>query len=205
MGTEGESLDLDCLGNSEIEEARTLKARYLDESPNGTWDAMRREYPDLFVAYRRQGKIIAICYGWPAHKERCEHGTICLQGIAVAEEFAGKGFGSHLLHFFESQVRRRGGHTVTLGSAGGYVDHFYMKNGYQPVAFMICIPAARTFPPQLRKIHGVASERIDGNLQRLYVNVTSLDNSLRDKLKADFNATEVVAIMNKRLAAPLTP
>ena len=162
---------------------------------------MRKKYPDLFVAYRRQGKVIGICYGWPANKQRCEHGTICLQGIAVAEEFAGKEFGSQLLHFFESQVRRRGGRTITLGSAGGYVDHFYLKNGYHPVAFMICIPAERTFPPQLRKKHGVVSERIDGNLQRLYVNLTSLDNSLRDKLKDDFNAAEVVAIMDKRLAS----
>ena len=163
---------------------------------------MRTRYPDLFVACRMSVKTIGICYGWPAIKEGRDQGTICLQGIAVLGKFAGKGYGSRLLRFFEGQVERMGGHTVTLGSAGGFVDHFYIKNGYGPVSYMICLPADRGISPHLAVEHAIASERLDGDLRRLYVNVTGLDNALRDRLMADFNAIEVAAIMDKRLTGP---
>ena len=201
MGLRNESLEIGCLCDSELEESYAIKVQYLDNSPRDSWVAMRAKHPDLFVACRRQEEIIGICYGWPANKQQYEHGTIVLQGIAVAEEFSGNGYGSRLLHFFEHQVERTRGQTVTVASAGGYVDHFYMKNGYEPVAFMICVPAASWCPLDLRTKHHVTADRVDGDMRRLYVDVSDLDNTQRDRLMADFQALEVLAIMEKELAS----
>ena len=176
-----------------------MKTQYLDDSPRDRWIAMRNECPNLFVACRRQGKLIGICYGHPADRESCEEATVMLDGIAVAEPFARQGYGSQLLRFFGDQAEQAGYRRVSVGSAGGYVDQFYMKNGYKPFRFMICLPSDRACPPDLRTKHAVVAERVDGHMRRLYVNISSLDNALRDALLTDFQAVEVVAIMDKKL------
>lgn len=202
MSRGSESIEFGCLRESDLEEAYRIQVEYLGLVPRRDWTVIWTRHPDLFVRCRVQGRMSGICYGRPAIPEGRDHGTITLLGIAVVGEFAGKGYGSRLLHFFEGQVEQMGGHTVTVGSAGGYVDHFYTKNGYKPVSFMICLPADRSISPHLAVKHTVAYERLDGDLRRLYVSVTSLDAALRSRLMADFNATEVVAIMEKRLTGP---
>jgi len=200
MSSEDESIEIGCLGDAELKEACAIKLQYLDETPLEGWVAMRGKCRELFVGCRRQGRLVGICYGWAAGKERCREGTIVLHGIAMVEEFAGQGYGSRVLRFFEEQVKRAGYGTVSVGSAGGYVDRFYMKNGYKPVAFMVCVPSDRSYRAELRGRYGVMAERVDGDLRRMYVDVSSLDGELRDRLMVEFDAIEVVAIMEKQLA-----
>jgi len=187
------------LRDDELSLAFSLKQEYLDDSPFESWQIQRSTHPDLFLAARVDGHAIGICYGWPPDAEHVSADTIVLQGIAIAENFSGKCHGSQLLHAFESQVAMRGGNTISVGSAGGYVDHFYMKNGYAPTAFMICIPADRQIPPALTREYSVSDERSDGDLRRLYVGISRLDNTLRERLISAFDADEVIAIMDKDL------
>jgi GNAT superfamily N-acetyltransferase len=53
------------------------------------------------------------------------------KGIAVEANLWRHGIGSALLAEFERRVRDRGYSRIGLGSAGGYVDAFYEKNGYR--------------------------------------------------------------------------
>lgn len=201
MRGEQERVDTRCLRDRELQRAYAIKTQYLDDAPFDEWVGVRRRYPDLFVACLRQGELIGIAYGRPADatKAYCEEGSATLHGIAIVEEFVGKGYGSQLLRFFDRQVERAGYEAVGVGSAGGYVDHFYMKNGYDLVAFMIRLPSDSPCPPDLWAKHAVVAERFEGNQRKLYVNVSSLDNGLRDRLLRDCSAVEVVAIMNKKL------
>lgn len=64
---------------------------------------------------------------------------------------------------------------------------------------MICIPADRQISPALTREYSVSNERSDGDLRRLYVGISRLDNTLRERLISAFDADEVIAIMDKDL------
>ena len=196
MSDEQEHVEVRCLRDGELQTAYAIKRQYLDGAPFDEWVCGRQEYPDLFVACLRQGELIGIAYGRPSPRRA---GTVNLGGIAVVEEFARKGYGSQLLRFFDQQAERAGYGTVSVGAAGGYVDHFYMENDYEPVAFMITVPVGYCCPPDLRERYRVVNERVDGDVRRFSVSISSLDNELRESLRKDFNAIGICAIMDKKL------
>jgi GNAT superfamily N-acetyltransferase len=185
--------------DNELADTHAINAEYLDETPNEVWKAQRDEQLDLYLACRVLDRIVGICYG-ATGQGHVTSGTVILQGIAVVDGFSRAGRGSQLLQTFETQVRRRGCHTVSLGSAGGCVDQFYQKNGYRPTGYMICAPADRPVSEALMTRYPVYDEHLDGDLRRSYVRVCRLDESLRNRLQTAFAATEVVAIMAKTLS-----
>jgi GNAT superfamily N-acetyltransferase len=68
-----------------------------------------------------------------------DHGAT-LDGITVDDAHTAHGLGSLLLVRFEQAAADAGYRDVNLGSGGGYVEHFYVKNGYQQVEYMVVIP-----------------------------------------------------------------
>ena len=52
-----------------------------------------------------------------------------------------------LLRALEGEARRRGYAAVSVGSADGYVERFYRKNGYVPVELKIFAPSGVTVLP----------------------------------------------------------
>ena len=85
--------------------------------------------PELaLVAVDSAGRIVGVCFGTPSNSTE---GELTLDGIAVEADCWQNGIGSALLAEFERRVRDRGYASIGLGSAGGYVDAFYAKNGYQ--------------------------------------------------------------------------
>ena len=193
-------MEVRTLGDSDLAQAYEIKNEYLDQSPYPPWAAMRAKYPDLFAGLFHRAKLVGICYGWPFHEQRPEvRDAILLNGIAVVHPFNGQGHGGRLLRFFEGQVARRGAARITLGSAGGYVDRFYVKNGYAPTHFMIRFPADREPSPSLRAKYRIENERVVAGTRVLYAAVDTLDKALRERLKRDFTTDDVVAIMETRL------
>ncbi len=189
-----------CLRDGDMARAYALKCEYLDAMELAPWSARRAKYPELFCGCSLQGELIGVCYGWPFREDRPgAPDKLVLQGIAVISDYNGRGYGSRLLQFWEQQALRSGRWTVGVGSAGGYVDRFYLKNGYRPVQYMIGLPAESRPPAALRERYGAGGERVEHGRRLLYVDIREFDEDLRRRLLADFAADQVIAIMEKQL------
>ncbi len=116
-------------------------AAFIEEYLPGDSDIffrMYEKYPDLFAGCFMEDILIGICYGYPFAEQRPgEIDKMLLRGIAVRFDYQKSGLGSKLLGYFEDQVRKRGRWTISVGSAGGYVDWFYLKNKYVPIKYCI--------------------------------------------------------------------
>jgi len=197
MVGEHHSIEIRCLRESELQRAYEINKRYLDDGPFDKWAKACREFPELCVACFREGKPIGICYGSPFSMRP---GEVILDGIAVVENFSGQGYGSQLLRFFDQQIEHEGYEAVSLGSAGGYVEHFYMKNGYKPIEFAFWVPIDFDLSPELQAKYGIQDNPGEDGTRRLSVRIGSLDNALRNRLLADFPVREIISIMYKRMS-----
>lgn len=78
--------------------------------------------------------VLGCVFGWPTKRA----GEYLLDGIAVTFEQWRTGIGSALLKAYEQAVGQKGYQHLSLGSAGGFVEDFYLHNGYQPTCYKIC-------------------------------------------------------------------
>ncbi|MEU6584152.1 GNAT family N-acetyltransferase [Nocardia sp. NPDC046763] len=118
-----------------LDAARRLAVEYLfgAEGVDRCWSWR----PDLVLSALLGERVVGVCFASPGS------GTgIVVDGIAVDGSFAGRGIGSKLLSAWEVAARATGFTEVTVGSAGGYVEHFYEKNGYRPVEYCVTVPCA---------------------------------------------------------------
>jgi ribosomal protein S18 acetylase RimI-like enzyme len=53
--------------------------------------------------------------------------------IAVIPDLRGRGYGKQIMHFFQEELSRRGGHTLQVGTANAALDNiaFYQKCGFR--------------------------------------------------------------------------
>jgi N-acetylglutamate synthase-like GNAT family acetyltransferase len=72
-----------------------------------------------------EDKLIGVCFGGRRDKEH-----FGLAGIAIIYPYSKQGRGSILLKYFEDSVKLKGYKNISVGSGDGYVEHFYIKNGY---------------------------------------------------------------------------
>ncbi len=194
MARDHKDLEIHPLQESELRQAHDIKVEYLEDGSFEAWSSDWKSHPELTVSCLFEGQLIGVAYGRPSPQK---DGDVILEGIAVIQPHAGQGIGSQLLHFFERQAEKGGHSSVSLGSAGGYVEHFYMKNGYRPVEFVCWVSADYDLPVALKHKFGLADEPLPDDTRRLSVSVQSLDNELRDRLMADLGVADVVAIMEK--------
>jgi len=80
---------------------------------------------NVFIGYYLDNKLIGVCFG-----EIFDNENYSLVGIAITYPYNKQGRGSKLLKYFEDIVKIKGYKNITVGSADGYVEHFYIKNGY---------------------------------------------------------------------------
>src|SRR4051794_7362086 len=117
---------------SDREGALALVGRYLPGSEE-TLNACAEAAPDLALVCADGTAIIGVCFAALPH----EGEGVVLDGIAIEAERAGEGLGSALLAAFEAAVASAEFSRISLGSAEGYVEHFYEKNGYTAVEFLV--------------------------------------------------------------------
>lgn len=194
MTNETEHIEIRSLREDELQGAYAPIARdYLDEESLETWCSERRANPELTVGCFLPGRLIGLCYGSPDLPD-----GVILDGIAMLDGYAGRGFGSRLLQYFDGQVERAGYTVCSLGSAGGYVEHFYIKNGYRPSKFAFWVSGDFDLPPALKSKYGITDQVKKDGSRRLSVEIDHLDNDLRDDMKTELGADDIISIMYKQ-------
>ncbi|MGN0378612.1 MAG: GNAT family N-acetyltransferase [Butyrivibrio sp.] len=115
----------------------SLVSEYLPDSSQGVMAGYAIIYPKAFIALTSAGKICGVVYGWSRKHKFPEDDSFMLDGIAIRTEYQGRGLGKLLLKHFEAAAVEYGADEVSVGSAGGYVEKFYMECGYVPVQYKV--------------------------------------------------------------------
>ncbi|MBQ6174478.1 MAG: GNAT family N-acetyltransferase [Clostridia bacterium] len=112
----------------------TLATEYLPGSDPARMTEMASRWPHTFLTASDEasGETAGIAFGWL--RAGCTE-EFCLDGIAVQAPFQRRGIGTGLLRAFERAAAGYGARLVSLGSAEGGAERFYLENGYRPVRF----------------------------------------------------------------------
>ena len=171
-----------------------LVEEYLPGTSRDALDAMCAEFPSAVVGGYLEGALIAVCYGMANDAE-----DFMLDGICVEWDYMKAGRGGELLAFFEAQVRALGYTRVTLGSADGHVERFYLKHGYTPVELKVyadegfCeeLSAGYRFP--------VAYTQPEGARLKLVIAVTDYAAMDKEEIAAHYKGSDPFFVFTKRL------
>lgn len=115
----------------------SLAAEYL---PGSSLEKMRERaeiFPKAFTALEHNDEVIGVCFGWARKLDAPEDRSFVLDGIAVRQDFRKKGYGKILLDAFEKAAMGYGYSLISVGSAGGYVEKFYMNCGFIPKEYKV--------------------------------------------------------------------
>ncbi len=96
--------------------------------PGNAWEEVltnRKYFPNATLMLLRDGVLRGCAFGRASKRP----GEFVLDGIAVESQLWRNGYGSKLLAQFEKAANAYGFHKVSLGSAGGFVEKFYIHNG----------------------------------------------------------------------------
>lgn len=122
----------------EYEEAfYRFTAEYLPDSEPERMRSFAAEYPKAFLLLLYEGEVIGAVFGRDRSRQFSEDDSFELCGIAVRFDFQRRGFGSMLLCEFEKSAAGYCCPAVSLGSAEGYAERFYIKNGYLPTEYKV--------------------------------------------------------------------
>lgn len=151
------------------------------------------DYPELFWGAYDQGELVGFALGRPRTESSVE-----LVGIAVDDEHTRMGVGSRLLDAFEGTVADLGYDRVSLGSAGGYVDEFYVSNGYYPESILVRT-ARDDLPERYRERFAVLREREEGDTWKVYLAPKGFDQQRVELVREAFGDPEAIYIMKPYL------
>lgn len=133
--------DYDKVRAREKEFAKAYLAVVEEDSDENIADKARDESEKVIGA--GEGKIngvvslnvIGVAFGWNRMLDAPEDRSFCLDGIAVTEKFQKKGIGTELLMGICEAAYFYGCKSVSVGSAGGYVEKFYINAGFKPICY----------------------------------------------------------------------
>lgn len=94
-------------------------------------------FPKAFLVLLQNDEVIGVAFGWHRKLQVPEDDSFVLNGIAIRYDHQKKGYGKQLLRAFEQTVKEYGAPAVSLGSAGGYVEKFYIDCGYTPTEYKV--------------------------------------------------------------------
>lgn len=183
---------------SDLDDFRYLHDRYVDrEESIETVRDWYRERSELFVGAYRNGDLVGHCLGLPRSAASVE-----LCGIGVAPPHRRRGIGTELLTAFEDRVASLEFERVTLGSAGGYVDEFYVRNGYSPESVLVRLDPDDSPDASRASEYEIVSSTIDDGVKKLYVAVDRFDPAFLAEVRDAFDDPEAIYVMDKRLDSP---
>lgn len=108
--------------------------------PGSSQEKMKRyseRFPKGFVALIKDDEVAGVAFGWLRSIEHPDDDSFMLDGIAVRYDYQKQGYGKLLLSAFEKAAADYGAPSVSVGSAGEYVERFYIDCGYIPVQYKI--------------------------------------------------------------------
>jgi GNAT superfamily N-acetyltransferase len=109
----------------DLEQFNSIVQEYLPGTSKDELYEMYHTHNSLFTGYYIENKLTGVCFGKSIDKDNFQ-----LVGIAIIHPFNKQGRGGKLLKYFEDRVKIRGFTRISLGSADGYVEHFYLKNNF---------------------------------------------------------------------------
>lgn len=125
------------LGNEQKELYYAFCAEYLPGSEPEKMKRYEKMFPETFLAVTEKDEIIGAAFGWSRKIEFPDDKSFALDGIAVRYNYQKNGIGSRLLEHFEKAAELYGAKSVSVGSAGGYVEKFYTDRGYIPQCYKL--------------------------------------------------------------------
>lgn len=115
----------------------SLAAEYLPDSNREKMRERAEIFPKAFIASEYDGEVVGVCFGWARGLDAFGDESFVLDGIAVKSDFRKKGYGKILLDAFEKAAAEYGYSLISVGSAGGYVEKFYMNCGFIPKEYKV--------------------------------------------------------------------
>lgn len=115
----------------------SLAAEYLPDSDTEKMRARAALFPKSFIALTRGNEVIGVCFGWARKLDAHEDNSFVLDGIAVRAEYQKNGYGKLLLKEFQRAAEEYGFQTISVGSAEGYVEKFYIDFGFVPKEYKV--------------------------------------------------------------------
>lgn len=182
---------------SDLDDFLDLHNTYVDRDES--IEAIRDRYqapPDLFLGAYDNRELVGHCLGRPRSDRAVE-----LEGIAVKPSHQQRGIGLELLEQFEDRVAALGYRRISLGSAGGYVDEFYIENGYSPESVLIRCEDVDGSERDRTLGYEISAERIDEGTRKLYVEAGEFDPGYLRAVREDFDAQEAIYSMTKEIAS----
>lgn len=114
-----------------------LMEEYLPGSEPEQVKSLEKEYGGAYLAVMEEGSVVGVAFGWPRRLADPSDSSFTLDGIAVCEAFQKRGYGAQLLTAFVEAAKEYGCDSVSVGSAGGYVEKFYRDNGFTPECYKV--------------------------------------------------------------------
>lgn len=114
-----------------------LMAEYLPGNDPQQVHAYAQAYPEACLALTCGDTVAGVAFGWPRRLRDPSDSSLMLGGLAVAQEARRRGFGRMLLNRFSQAAARYGCDTVSVGSAPGYAETFYIACGLIPVEYKV--------------------------------------------------------------------
>lgn len=130
--------EITTLSETDVEEFKELIKEYLPDSDIDVVRMRAKDYGEAYLTAKVDGKLAGIVFGWPRKIVDPNDNSFCINGVAVRESFQREGIGSRLLAELEKAVAKYGCKKISVGSAGGYVEQFYISNGFAPKEYKIC-------------------------------------------------------------------
>jgi len=154
-------------------------------------------FPTTVIGYYLDSKLIGYAYGL-AHPE-ADGKTFTLDGIAIIEPHNATGRGGKLLAFFEKCVYELGFRRIDVGSAGGYVERFYLKNGYKAMELKILVEGDAWKVKQTNAPFPVAEVQTQGNYTKLVIAVTDYYAMDKEEITLYYGGVESFFVFEKTL------
>ncbi len=115
----------------------SLVEEYLPDSEPERLMKYEKEFPKAFLTLLDGNEVIGVAFGWLRSIEVPEDDSFELNGMAVRYDYQKRTYGKKLLAAFEQAAMMYGASAVSVGSAGGYVEKFYIDCGYYPTEYKV--------------------------------------------------------------------
>lgn len=104
---------------------------YLPDTQEDELLSYFEKFPWSYCGLFDENNLIGVIFGWE-NPALMQEELFVLQGIAIDWDHKANGLGGILLKHWEKKASDHGYRTIGVGSADGYVEGFYLKNGYLP-------------------------------------------------------------------------
>jgi GNAT superfamily N-acetyltransferase len=146
--------------------------------------------PHLFLFAVDGDDVIGVCTGRPQGERE-----VSLAGIGVESNRRGEGIGTRLVEQFEKNARQGNSNRISVASAGGRVDDFYVDNGFEPEKILVMDPTGGPGD------HDGTDFDIewDNGSGKCYVDVTERDPAVLETVRDEFDDDHAIYVMVREL------